>query len=91
MFLLQTLQHFRFALAYDEDRHVAPIVTAKGVDEIALHMRTIANEHNVPIVENPPLARSLYATVDIDQEVKPDQWEAVAEVIRYVYQLQGKG
>jgi flagellar biosynthesis protein FlhB len=82
--------HFAVALKYDHGKMAAPIVVAKGVDSLALRIRAVAEENKVPIVENPPLARTLYATVDIDEEVPPEQYKAVAEVISYVMKLRGQ-
>jgi flagellar biosynthetic protein FlhB len=81
--------HFAVALKY-ENGMGAPVVVAKGVELLALKIREIAGQNNVPIVENPPLARSLYATVDIDEAVKPEHYKAVAQVIGYVMRLKGK-
>ena len=82
--------HYAVALKYDMGSMAAPKVTAKGVDNIALKIREVAEEHKVPLVENPPLARALYAAVEIDQEVPPDHYKAVAEVISYIMRLKGK-
>jgi flagellar biosynthesis protein FlhB len=60
---------------------------AKGADALAKKIREVAGEHGVPIVENPPLARALHATVEIDEEVPPEHYQAVAEVIGYVLRL----
>jgi flagellar biosynthesis protein FlhB len=68
----------------------APKVVAKGVDHLARRIREVAVEHNVPIVENPPLARALHATVDLDGEVPPEHYQAVAQVIGYVMRLKGQ-
>jgi flagellar biosynthetic protein FlhB len=65
----------------------APICVAKGVDAMALKIREVAGEHSVPIVENPALARALHATVQIDQQIPPEHYKAVAEVIGYVMRL----
>jgi flagellar biosynthetic protein FlhB len=81
--------HYAVALKY-ETGMAAPLVVAKGVDHMALKIRDIAKENNVPVVENPPLARALYATVDIDEAVKPEHFKAVAQVIGYVMRLKGK-
>ncbi len=78
--------HFAVALHYERGM-AAPVCVAKGQDNIALKIREIAGEHNVPIVENPPLARVLFATVDIDQEIPAEHYKAVAEVIGYVMRL----
>ena len=67
----------------------APVCLAKGLDNIALKIREVAAKHNIPIVENPPLARALHATVEIDEEVPPEHYKAVAEVIGYVMRLKG--
>lgn len=82
--------HYAVALTYNSTDTKAPIVVAKGADLIAKRIREIAAEHDVPIVENKPLARTLYDTVDLDQEIPFDQYKAVAEVIGYVYKLKGK-
>ena len=82
--------HYSIALQYEETKTTAPVVVAKGQDFIALKIREIANENNIPIVENPPLARALFASVEIDEEIPFEHYQAVAEVIRYVYKLKGK-
>jgi flagellar biosynthesis protein FlhB len=79
--------HFAVALKYVREEMDAPVVVAKGQDFIALKIREIANANAVPIVENPPLARALYATCEIDQTIKPDHFKAVAEIIGYVMRL----
>ncbi len=79
--------HFAVALKYDALTMHAPQVVAKGVDQIALRIREIAGEHDVPIVENRPLARSLYQTVEMDGFIPGDLFQAVAEVLAYVYRL----
>src|SRR6266702_4723504 len=78
--------HFAVALRYERGMN-APICVAKGADLIAHKIREVATEHNIPIVENPPLARALHATVEIDQEIAPEHYQAVAEVIGYVMKL----
>ncbi len=82
--------HFAVALKYDMEAMGAPVVVAKGMDHLALRIREIATENEVSIVENPPLARALYAAVEIDQEIPPEHYKAVAEVIGYVMRLKGK-
>ena len=82
--------HFSIALKYDPDTSDAPIVIAKGVDEVAFRIREIAKEHDIILFENPPLARTLYDTVDIDQAIPEELYKAVAEVISYVYKKKGK-
>src|ERR1700723_2280576 len=75
--------HYSVALSYERGMP-APICVAKGVDLIALKIREIAGEHNIPIVENVPLARALYANVEIDEEIPVEHYHAVAEIIGYV-------
>lgn len=79
--------HFACALKYDPGSMQAPILLAKGADLVAFRIRELAKEHGVPVVENPPLARALYAAVEIDQEVPPEHYKAMAEVISYVFRL----
>jgi flagellar biosynthesis protein FlhB len=81
--------HFAVALQYDRDMP-APKCVAKGADAIAFRIRELAKEHDVPIVENPPLARALYATVEIDQVIPVEHFKAVAQVIGYVMRLKAK-
>lgn len=78
--------HFAVALKYEKGMN-APICLAKGVDALALKIREVAGANGVPIVENPPLARALHATVEIDEEIPPEHYQAVAEVIGYVMRL----
>jgi len=80
--------HFAVALQYEKGMN-APVCLAKGADNIALKIREVAKEHDIPVVENPPLARALYATVEIEEEVPPEHYKAVAEVIGYVMRLKG--
>lgn len=83
--------HFAVALKYDRSMK-APLCVAKGADAIALRIREIAKEHDVPIVENPPLARALFASVEVDQTIPGEHFKAVAEVIGFVMRLkQGAG
>ncbi len=81
--------HFAVALQYEVNSAGAPRVVAKGADRIAARIREIAAEHKVPIVENPPVARALYAAVEIDDEIPAEQYKAVAEIISYVLRLKG--
>ncbi|KAB2875222.1 MAG: flagellar type III secretion system protein FlhB, partial [Pseudorhodoplanes sp.] len=78
--------HFAVALKYEKGDN-APRCVAKGADAIALRIREVAKAHAVPVVENPPLARALHATVDLDQEIPPEHYRAVAEIIGYVMKL----
>lgn len=78
--------HYAIALKFEKGMP-APICVAKGVDSLALRIRKLAKEHDVPIIENPPLARALHATVDIDEEIPVEHYKAVAEVIGFVLRL----
>jgi flagellar biosynthetic protein FlhB len=79
--------HFAVALRYDEKRMRAPLVVAKGADEIAAKIREIATENNVPIFEAPPLARALHRNVEIGGEIPSNLYVAVAQVLTYIYQV----
>ena len=78
--------HYSVALSYERGMS-APVCVAKGMDNIALKIREVAREHDIPIVENVPLARALYAAVKIDDEIPVDHYHAVAEIIGYVMGL----
>lgn len=80
--------HFAVALKYNESSGRAPIVIAKGVDYVAQKIKEKGKEHHVEIIENKPLARSIYYTVDLDKEIPPELYGAVAEVLAFVYNLQ---
>jgi flagellar biosynthetic protein FlhB len=82
--------HYAVALKYESGKTAAPICVAKGVDALALRIRAVAEEHDVPVIENPPLARALHASVEIDEAVPPEHYKAVAQVIGYVMRLSGK-
>ena len=82
--------HYAVALKYEPERMSAPVLVAKGADLIALRIREVAKEHDVAIVENPPLSRALYDGVELDQEIPAEHYKAVAEVIGYVMRLKGK-
>ena len=77
--------HFAVALKYDPQKVPAPVVVAKGVDFIAFKIREIAKNNNIPIIENKPLARSLYKLVEVDQIIPQELYVAVAEILQYVY------
>lgn len=83
--------HYAVALEYKHGQMDVPVLIAKGVDDVAMRIREVAQEHGVPFVENPPLARALFASVEIDDEVPPDHYKAVAEVISYVMKLRRSG
>lgn len=79
--------HYSVALRYEPDKgDAAPVCVAKGVDNLALRIREVAREHKVPIVENVPLARALYASVDVDETIPREHFEAAAQVIGFVFQ-----
>lgn len=80
--------HYAVALKYEAGETPAPLCVAKGVDELALKIRAVAEEHGVPVLEDPPLARALYASVEVDEEIPVEHFEAVAKVISFI--LNGK-
>ena len=82
--------HFAVALKYDADSYGAPIVLAKGQDELALRIVRVAEESGVAVVENPPLARGIYASTNLSQEIPQEFYGAVAEVLVYVYKMNNK-
>lgn len=82
--------HYAVALKYEPDTMEAPICVAKGVDNIALKIRELAQSNKITIYENPPLARTLYSVIEIDEIVPPEHYKAVAEVISFVFRQQGK-
>ena len=79
--------HFSVAILYDRDVMSAPEVIAKGADHLALRMRTVARENNVPILERPELARDLYANVEIGDDIPERFYKAIAEILAFVYRL----
>jgi len=82
--------HYAVALKY-EPGMAAPICVAKGSDNMAFNIRKVAEENDIPIVENPPLARGLHATVEVDDEIPPEHYKAVAQVVSYVMRLSSRG
>ena len=82
--------HYAVAIRYDAETGSAPVVLAKGADLVAQKIKEIARENHVEIVENKPLARMLYANVEIGQEVPPELYQSIAEVLAMVYKMQGK-
>lgn len=82
--------HYSVALKYEPEKDDAPKVVAKGVDDLAMRIREVARENDVMILPNPPLARVLFETVEIDEAVPPEHYKAVAEIISYVFRLKGK-
>jgi len=82
--------HFSVALRYDRSRDMAPKVVAKGVDDIAMAIRKVAREHDVPLMEDPPLARALYRAVKVGASVPEKFYQAVATVLSHVYRIKGR-
>ena len=82
--------HFAVAIQYDPQTAKAPVVLAKGEDYLAAKIKDVAREHNISIVENKPLARMLYYNVDIGMEIPPELYQAVAEVLAFVYKMKNK-
>lgn len=81
--------HYAVALKYKMEDMQAPRLVAKGVDNVAFRIRDVAEKHDIPIVENAPLARTLYAAVELDEEIPTEHYQAVAEVIGYIMRLRG--
>jgi flagellar biosynthetic protein FlhB len=81
--------HFAVALEWNQGAMPAPMVTAKGMDEVALRIRRIAEENNVPVVENRPLARALYAETEIGDIIPDKYFQAIAAVLAHVYKMNG--
>ncbi len=82
--------HFAVALRYDRDSMGAPVCVAKGLNHLAKRIRELAKESEVPVLENPPLARALYATVEIDDEIPVEHYRAVAEIISFLSRSKAK-
>ena len=82
--------HYAVALKYDSELYAAPIVLAKGADYLAARIKEEAREYHIEIYENKPLARMLYANVEVGEQIPTELYPAVAEVLAYVYHLQGK-
>lgn len=79
--------HYAIALQYDHGAMAAPVMVAKGVDDVALKIREIAAQHGIPIIERPPLARALHASAELDRPIPTEHYAAVAEIISYVMKL----
>lgn len=79
--------HYAVALKYEPETMPAPLVLARGLDHLALRIRAIAEEHRIPIVENPPLAQALYRSCEVGSEIPPHLYRAVAEILAYIYRL----
>ena len=85
--ILTNPTHYSIALKYDPEQDMAPVCIAKGADLVALRIREIAFEHGIPMIENKPLARLFYDTLEIDQVVPVEHWQIVAEIISFVFDL----
>lgn len=83
--------HYAIALEYKHETMEVPVLLAKGVDATAMRIRKVAEEHNIAIIENAPLARALYATVELGEEIPPDHYKVVAEIIGHVLKLKKVG
>ncbi|WP_297712241.1 flagellar biosynthesis protein FlhB [Clostridium sp.] len=82
--------HISIAIRYEREKDSAPVVIAKGADILAMKMREIAKEHDIPMIENVPLARMLYREVDVDQEVPAEMYQSIAEVLVAVYKIKNR-
>ena len=82
--------HYAVALKYETKDMDAPVMLAKGVDQVAQKIKEVAKEHKIPIVENAPLARALYASMEIDEMIPREHYKAVAEVISYVFKIKNR-
>ncbi|MDD3055863.1 MAG: flagellar biosynthesis protein FlhB [Aliarcobacter sp.] len=82
--------HYAVALKYDNKVNTAPKIVAKGIDFLAIKIKDIAKDHNIPIIENPSLARSLYDQIEIDREIPGEFYKAMAEIFSYIYELKRK-
>jgi len=82
--------HLAIAIQYQPEKFAAPIILAKGADQVAMKIRELATENDIPIVENKPLARTIFKTLEIGQQIPRELFEAVAEVLAYVFKLKRK-
>ena len=82
--------HISIAIRYEKGKDTTPVVVAKGADVIAFKIRELAKSHDIPIIENKPLARLIYKEVEIDQEIPEEMYKAVAEVLVAVYKIKNK-
>jgi flagellar biosynthesis protein FlhB len=83
--------HFAVAIRYEMESMSSPVVVAKGKNWLALRIRKIAMENQIPIIENPPLARALYDAVEVGRAISPEFYKAIAEILAYVYRIMGRG
>ena len=85
-----TPTHIAVAIQYQAGKMDAPLVLAKGQELVAKRIREIAREHDIPLVENPPVARLLHSKVEVGQSIPEEMFKAVAEILAYVYSLKGR-
>lgn len=89
-FVVRNPIHVACALKYDQKEMECPVLTAKGTEMIARKIIAIAEEHNIPVIDNPPVARALYRIVDVNQYIPPELYKAIAEILIFVYNLKKK-
>ncbi len=83
--------HFAVAIRYEIETMSSPVVVAKGKNWLALRIRQVAVENQIPVIENPPLARALYDAVEVGRAISPEFYKAIAEILAYVYRIMGRG
>ena len=83
--------HFAVAIRYEMESMSSPVVVAKGKNWLALRIRQLAVENQIPVIENPPLARALYGAVEVGRAISPEFYKAIAEILAYVYRIMGRG
>ena len=83
--------HFAVAIRYEIESMSSPVVVAKGKNWLALRIRRLAVENQIPVIENPPLARALYDAVEVGRVISPEFYKAIAEILAYVYRIMGRG
>lgn len=82
--------HFAVAIRYESDSMACPVVVAKGKNWLALRIRQMAVENEIPVIENPPLARALYDAIEVGRAISPEFYKAIAEILAYVYRMMGR-
>ena len=86
-FVVTNPTHIACAIKYDAKKMESPMLVAKGTELFAKKIKEIAQEHNIPVIENPPVARALYRFVEINRQIPPDLYKAIAEILIFVYKL----
>ena len=89
-FVVRNPTHVACAMKYDAETMQSPTLTCKGTELIAKQIIDIAIKHNVPVIDNPPVARALFRMVDLNQQIPPELYKAVAEILLFVYGLKAK-